>query len=99
MSKVERRDIVVRRFNIKDVLVDDLTDSELMEIVNMMEADMEQESLVRRQSGHVYLFAYIALNYAMRLYKIENLEKAKQKAEEKRLDETIKKLEDFLKKP
>lgn len=98
MSKVERRDVAVRRFNISDVLIDDLTDSELQEIVSTMEADMEDESVRRKQSGHVYLFAYIALNYAMRLYKIENLEKAKQKAEEKRLDETIKMLKNFLKK-
>ena len=99
MSKVERRDITVRKWKIENVLVEDLMDSEIDAIVNMMDVDMEDESRRRNINSTVHLFAYIALNYAMRIYKIEHLEKARQKAEEKRLDETIKMLKDFLKKP
>lgn len=98
MSK-EIRNVTIRRFKLDKVVVDNLTDVELEGIIAGMEADMEAESADRRLQSTVHLFAYIALNYAMRLYKIEHLEKTKQKADARRLDETIKMLKDFLKKP
>jgi len=99
MSTIERRDVVVRRWKIENVLIEDFTDSEIDAIVDMMNKDMEEESKRRNINSTVHLFAYIALNYAMCLYKIENQEKVRQRNEEKRLDETIKMLKDFLKKP
>ncbi len=99
MSKLEKRNIAIRRLPLNDILLDGLTDTEMQEIIAKMEADMEEESTRRNLNSSVHLFAYVALNYAMRLYQIEHLEKTRQKAEEKRLDETIKKLEDFLKTP
>lgn len=99
MSKLETRDIVINKFPLEKILINGLTDSELQEIIAKMEEDMEVESDRRNLRSNVHLFGYVALNYAMRLYQVEHLEKARQKAEEKRLDETIKKLEDFLKKP
>ena len=99
MSKLEKRNIAIRRLPLNDILLDGLTDTEMQEIIAKMEADMEEESTRRNLNSSVHLFAHVALNYAMRLYQIEHLEKTRQKAEEKRLDETIKKLEDFLKTP
>jgi len=99
MSKVERRDITVRKWKIENVLIEDFMDSEIDAIVEMMNADMEDESSRRNINSTVHLFAYIALKYAMRLYQIENQEKVRQRNEEKRLDETIKMLKNFLKKP
>ena len=97
--KFEKRDIVIRRMKLSEVPIEDLTDGELQEIVAQMEADMEDIANRRNLLSSVHLFAYVALNYAMRLYQIDHLEKTKQKAEEKRLDETLKRLETFLKNP
>ena len=97
MSKVEVRNITIRRVKLQDVLLDGLTDVEMQDIINKMEDEMEDISIKKHLLSTPDLFAYIALDYAMRLYKIEHLEKTKQKAEEKRLDETIKRIEDFLK--
>ncbi len=97
--KFEKRDVVVRRMKLSEVPLEDLTDGELQEIVAQMEADMEDIANRRNLLSSVHLFAYIALDYAMRLYQIEHLEKTRQKAEEKRLDETLKRLENFLKNP
>lgn len=99
MSKVEKREITIRRLSIGEVFIGNLTDNELQEIISNMEADMDNLSSLRNINTTVYLFAHIALKYAMRLYEIEHFEKATQKAEEKRLDETITMLKDFLKKP
>ena len=99
MSKVEKRNITIRRVKLQDVLLDGLTDVEMQEIVNKMEEDMEELSVKKYLLSTADLFAYVALNYAMRLYQIEHLEKSKQKAEEKRLDETIARIENFLKNP
>ena len=97
--KFEKRDIVLRRIKLSEVPIEDLTDGEVQDIVAKMEADMDDVASRRNLLSSVHLLGYIALNYAMRLYKIEHLEKTKQKAEEKRLDETLKRLEDFLKTP
>ena len=95
--KFEKRDIVIKRMKLSEVPIEDLTDGELQDIVAQIEADMDDISNRRNLLSNVHLFAYVALNYAMRLYQIEHLEKTRQKAEEKRLDETLKKLEKFLK--
>lgn len=97
MKKVEKRDITVRRVKLADVLIEEITDVELSDIIANVEEDLEEISVKRNLLSTTDLFAYLALNYAMRLYKIEHLEKSLQKAEEKRLDETIKKVENFLK--
>jgi ABC-type Zn uptake system ZnuABC Zn-binding protein ZnuA len=97
--KFEKHDITLRRMKFDDVLIEDLTDGELKDIVKQMEAELEEISSRRNLMGSVHLFGYLLLDYAMRLYKIEHFEKGKQKAEEKRLDETLKRLEDFLKNP
>ena len=97
MSKFEKRNITLRKITFTEVPVEDLTEGELNEIIAQIEEDAENISSRRNLVSNVHLFAYVLLNYAMRLYKIEHLEKTKQKAEEKRLDETIKRLEDFLK--
>lgn len=99
MSRNEIRNVIIRRIPLDKIRLNDLTDSELQEIISKMEADMEDEAYNRGLQSTLHLFAYIALNYAMRLYQIEHLEKTRQKAEEKRLDETIEKLKDFFKKP
>ena len=99
MSKKEERDVTLRRITFPKVPIGDLTDSELQEIVSKMEADMADESESRGVNTTGHLFGYIAIKYAIRLYQIDNWEKNKQKAEEKRLDETIKMLKDFLKQP
>ena len=97
--KFEKRDIVLRRVNLSEVPIEDLTDGELQDIIDKIEADMNDISNRRNLLSTVHLFGYVLLNYAMRLYKVEHLEKTKQKAEEKRLDETLKRLENFLKNP
>ena len=99
MSKKEERDVTIRRMTFPGVEIGSLTDGEVLEIISKMEADMEDESESRGVTSTGHLFAYIALKYAMRIYKIEHLEKDRQKNEEKRLDETIKMLKNFLKKP
>lgn len=95
--KFEKRDIVLRRTKLTAVPIEDLTDGELQDIIAKMEADMDDISERTGFVGNLNLFPYLAFNYAMRLYQIEHLEKTKQKAEEKRLDETLKRLETFLK--
>ena len=99
MSKVEKRDITVNRITLKDVPLDGLTDGEISTIVTKIEEDITEFSIRKNLMSTADLFAYVALSYAMRLYQIEHLEKGKQKAEEKRLDETLKRLENFLKNP
>ena len=98
MNKVEKRNYIVRRVRINDIEIDDLTDVEMQSIITQMEEDLEFIDNDKKILSTPDLFAYLALTYAMRLYKAEHIEKTKQKAEEKRLDETIKRLEDFLKK-
>ncbi len=95
--KFEERDVILKRTKLTAVPVEDLTDGELQDIIAQMEADMDEISQRTRIVGNLNLFPYVAFNYAMRLYKIEHLEKTKQKADEKRLDETIKRIENFLK--
>ena len=97
--KFEKRDITLRRMKFDGVPIEDLTDGELQDIINQLEAELQEISDRRNLMGSVHLFGYLLLNYAMRLYKIEHLEKTMQKAEEKRLDETLKRLETFLKNP
>ena len=98
MKKTEKRNYVVRRVRVKDIDIEDLTDVEMQSIITQMEEDLEFIDNDKKILSTPDLFAYLALTYAMRLYKAEHIEKTKQKAEEKRLDETIKRLEDFLKK-
>ena len=95
--KFEKRNIVLRRMKFEDVPIEDLTDGELQDIITQIETELQEISDRRNLMGTVQLFGYLLLNYAMRLYQIEHLEKTKQKAEEKRLDETLKRLENFLK--
>lgn len=97
--KFEKRNIVLRRMKFDDVPIEDLTDGELQEIIDQIETELQEISDRINLMGTVQLFGYLLLNYAMRLYKVEHLEKTKQKAEEKRLDETLKRLETFLKNP
>lgn len=95
--KFEKRDLVLRRVTLSEVPIEDLTDGELQDIVAKIEADIDDISNRRNLLSTVHLLGYVLLNYAMRLYQVEHLEKTKQKAEEKRLDETLKRLENFLK--
>ena len=99
MSKFEKRNYTIRRVKLTDILINDLTDGEMQNIIDQMEEDLEEIAVKRNLMSTADLFAYVALSYAMRLYQVENLEKTKQKAEEKRLDETLKRLETFLKNP
>ena len=97
MNKFEKRDLTVNRVKLKGIDLDGLTDVEMQEIVTQIEQDIAEFSIRKNIMSTTDLFAYVALSYAMRLYQIENLEKTKQKAEEKRLDETLKRIENFLK--
>lgn len=97
MKKIEKRNYIVRRVRLNDIDIEDLTDVEMESIIKQMEEDLELFANNKNLMSTADLFAYVALSYAMRLYQVENLEKTKQKAEEKRLDETIKRLENFLK--
>lgn len=97
--KFEKRDLVLRRVTLNEVPIEDLTDGELQDIIAKIEADIDDISNRRNLLSTVHLFGYVLLNYAIRLYQVEHLEKTKQKAEEKRLDETLKRLENFLKNP
>ena len=99
MNRTEKRNYTVRRVKITGIDIEDLTEVEMQSIINQMEEDLEFVSSDKKIISTPDLFAYVALSYAMRLYKIEHLEKTKQKAEEKRLDETLKRLETFLKNP
>ena len=96
MSKKELRDLVIYKIPLQRVDLDGLTDTEMAEIIKKINADFEAESNERDISS-IHLFGYVLLKYAMQLYKYENFEKGKQKAEEKRLDASIKKIEDYLK--
>ena len=98
MKKTEKRNYVIRRVKVKDIDIEDLTDVEMQSILAKMEEDLEIIANDKKILSTPDLFAYLALTYAMRLYRDEHIEKTKQKVEEKRLDETIKRLEDFLKK-
>ena len=97
MNKFEKRDLTVNRVKLKDILLDGLTDVEMSDIIAKIEQDITEFSIRKNIMSSTDLFAYVALSYAMRLYKIEHLEKTMQKADEKRLDETLKRLENFLK--
>ena len=97
--KVEKRNYTIRRVKLTDIFIDELTDVEMQNIISQMEEDLEEIAVKRNLMSTADLFAYVALSYAMRLYQVEHLEKTMQKAEEKRLDETLKRLENFLKNP
>ncbi|MBQ2312726.1 MAG: hypothetical protein II183_01005 [Elusimicrobiaceae bacterium] len=100
MKIEEKRDITLRKIKFKKVPVEDLTQVEIDEIVSHLEEEMEKLfDDDERNVSSLQLFGYLLLDYAMRLYKIEHFEKTQQKAEEKRLDETLKRLENFLKNP
>ena len=86
----EKRNIVLRRIKFDDVPIEDLTDVELQDIIAQLETDLEDLSDKRNLMGSMQLFGYLLLNYAMRLYQVEHLEKTKQKAEEKRLENFLK---------
>jgi len=97
--KSENRDITLRRIKFDKVPVKDLTDGELQDIVDKLEMEIEEISSDKKILSSIHLFGYLLLDYAMRLYEVEHFEKTKQKAEERRLDETLKRLENFLKNP
>ena len=81
MSKKELRDLVIYKIPLQRVDLDGLTDTEMAEIIKKINADFEAESNERDISS-IHLFGYVLLKYAMQLYKYENFEKGKQKAEE-----------------
>jgi ABC-type Zn uptake system ZnuABC Zn-binding protein ZnuA len=97
--KADKRDIVLRRIKFGEVPVEDLTDGELQDIIEKLEVEMEEISSEKKILSSIQLFGYLLLDYAMQLYRIKHFEKAAQKADEKRLDETLKRLENFLKNP
>ncbi len=99
MNRTEKRSYVIRRVKVKDIDIKDLTDVEMQSIIQDMEKELEDVSVNADIISTPDLFAYVALSYAIDLYRAEHLENTKQKAEEKRLDETLKRLETFLKNP
>ena len=97
--KSDKRDITLRRIKFDEVPIEDLTDGELQDIISKLEVEMTEISNERKILSSIQLFGYLLLDYAMQLYRIKHFEKAAQKAEEKRFDETLKRLENFLKNP
>jgi len=98
MNKTEKRNYIVRRVKITNIDIKDLTDVEMQTVINKLEEDLEIVAYDKNLMSTADLFAYVALSYAIDLYKEKHIDKIKSKAEEKRLDETITRLEDFLKK-
>ncbi len=99
MNRTEKRSYTIRRVKVKDIDIKDLTDVEMQSIIQDMENELESISVNADIISTPDLFAYVALSYAISLYRTKHLENTKQKAEEKRLDETLKRLENYLKNP
>ena len=97
MNRTEKRSYVIRRIKVRDIDIEDLTDVEMQSVINDMEKELEDISKDKNIISTADLFAYLALTYAISLYRKEHVEKINQKAGERRLDETLKRLETFLK--
>ena len=97
MKRTERRDYVIRRVKVNNIDIEDLTDVDMQYVINKLEQDLEFFSNEQKIISTSDLFAYVALSYAISLYKAEHVEKSNQKADIKRLDETIKRIENFFK--